>query len=98
MLRIAGPSGPPTPPQSPQAPEEVTEPVDNPAEDTAEPQTPQASDSSSQINPEVARYFGPDMRCEQCIHYMTGNAGAGSCEIVSGPIDPQGVCMLFTLD
>lgn len=49
------------------------------------------------VSPEAARYFGPESRCASCIHFMEGMEG-GACEIVSGPIDPAGVCVLFTAD
>jgi hypothetical protein len=46
------------------------------------------------VSPEAARYFGPESRCAGCIHFME----PGTCEIVAGPIDPQGVCVLFEAD
>ena len=46
------------------------------------------------VSPESARYFGPEGRCMNCIHFME----PGSCEIVAGQIDPQGICSLFTQD
>lgn len=46
------------------------------------------------VSPESARYFGPDSRCKNCIHFME----PASCEIVSGSIDPDGICSLFTQD
>jgi hypothetical protein len=46
------------------------------------------------VSPEAARYFGPESRCAGCIHFMD----PGTCEIVAGPIDPQGVCVLFEPD
>ena len=46
------------------------------------------------VSPESARYFGPEGRCMNCIHFSE----PGSCEIVSGQIDPEGICSLFTQD
>jgi hypothetical protein len=46
------------------------------------------------VDPMAARYLGPESRCMGCIHFMEPNA----CEIVAGPIDPQGICMLFSAD
>lgn len=47
-----------------------------------------------QVSPEVARYFGPEGICANCRHYTE----PGACEIVSGPIDPDGRCNLFDPD
>lgn len=53
---------------------------------------------SGQVDPMVARYLGPESRCAGCIHFMGGNEGMGTCEIVAGPIAPDGVCSLYTPD
>ena len=50
------------------------------------------------VSQESARYFGPEYRCAGCVHYLEGPDGAGECEIVAGPIDPEGVCSLFDPD
>lgn len=44
------------------------------------------------VSPESARYFGPEGRCKNCVHFMT----PASCEIVQGEISPEGVCSLFS--
>ena len=46
------------------------------------------------VDPMAARYFDSTMMCSGCIHFME----PGSCEIVAGPIDPGGICSLFTPD
>lgn len=53
--------------------------------------------SEGLVSPEAAKYMTSDMRCGSCVHFMD-SGGIGSCEIVSGPIDPQGVCLLYTAD
>src|SRR3990167_329368 len=44
------------------------------------------------VDQSVARYLGPESRCQGCLYFVEG----GSCRVVSGEIDPQGVCSLFT--
>jgi hypothetical protein len=89
-LRIKGNTSPPT--------------EDLPVEE-AEPELPEQAEAASEpammpmagggtVDPAVARYLGPESRCAGCIHFMD----PGSCEIVAGPIDPQGVCVLWTPD
>jgi len=51
--------------------------------------------SGDKVDPGIARYMTSDMGpfiCANCDHFT----GAGDCEVVSGPIDPEGVCILFT--
>lgn len=82
-------------------------PVEEPIEETATPELELPAEEAmpmipemgggGMVTPEAARYFGPESRCEGCVHFMAGELG-GSCEIVSGPIDPMGVCSLFTPD
>ena len=71
-------------------------PVEEPVEQVPveEPMPMEAMPSGGTIDPLVARYLGPMDRCQSCIHYLE----PGQCEIVAGPIDPQGVCSLFTAD
>lgn len=89
MLRIA--SQQPT-----EMPEEET--MDAIPEQEAPPEeiqpTPDQMQMGCQVSPESAKYMPPDMRCQSCIHFME----PGSCEVVSGPIDPAGVCLLFVAD
>lgn len=83
-------------PQAPpvEAPIEAPTPQDELAsvEEAMEPRMGMAK-----VSPEAARYFGPEYRCGSCVHFMEGMQG-GECEIVAGPIDPEGVCGLFEPD
>ncbi len=84
-----------TPPATEEMPEElpVEEPLEAPAEMPEEPMMlPMAG--GGQVAQDVARYLGPDAVCQNCIHFLEPN----TCEIVAGPIDPQGRCSLFTPD
>lgn len=93
-LRIGPPAGgPPMPPPDEAAamPDMTAMPPDAMAAPPEAMPTEPEGDEGGFIDPESARYFGPESRCAGCIHFMGPNA----CEIVSGPIDPQGVCMLF---
>lgn len=80
--------------------EENVEPVVEEQEDVViEEDMPEAVDVKpiGLVDPSVARYLGPDSRCHNCIHFLEGE-GLGSCEVVSGEIDPDGVCSLHTPD
>src|SRR5688572_22303542 len=89
-LRI-GPTGGGTPPEELPAEEMQALPEEMPVE----PMAPEMS--SGTIDPMVARYLGPESRCGGCVHFLEGMEG-GTCELVSVPIDPMGVCMLFVGD
>lgn len=81
-------------------------PVAPPIEESPTPETPVAPEapqieptgkkfSADKVEPAVARYMTSDMGpfiCANCEHFT----GAGDCAVVSGPIDPEGVCILFT--
>ena len=96
-LPMAGPptGGPPAPPQGP--------PGDAPPLPGGPPPMPDAPPDlaggapdtpKGQVHPEIAGYMGPDLgpfACGRCVHFD----GQSSCEIVSGPIDPAGLCNLF---
>ena len=46
------------------------------------------------VDPTIAGYLGPEdgpFQCARCIHFD----GQGSCNVVAGPIDPEGCCNLF---
>lgn len=88
-LRIGG--GMPPQEEAISEPAVMPEEMAAPPEAMAPPTEAPAEEGGGFIDPESARYFGPESRCQSCIHFMA----PGSCEIVSGPIDPQGVCMLF---
>lgn len=90
MLRISGG-------QPPVEPEVPTEPVpaapETPQPDTAEPISKKFS--ADKVEPAVARYMTSDLGpfiCANCEHFTPD----GDCAVVSGPIDPEGVCILFT--
>lgn len=88
MLRIKS-DQPPAPPVAP---------PDIPVGAAAIPDAPAdkpAKFSVDKVDPSVARYMTADQgpfQCDHCEHF-TDN---GDCDIVSGPIDPAGVCILFT--
>lgn len=46
------------------------------------------------VDPIVARYTGPMDMCATCIHYLEPNA----CAVVAGPIEPEGICSIYTPD
>lgn len=92
-LRIAGNQPPPPVEDVPVDPaSEMVEQADTvsdqammPIEDTG---------TAGLVSPEVVRYMTSDRGpfiCANCLHFQDD----GSCEIVSGPIDPEGVCILF---
>lgn len=91
-MRIGNP--PTTPPAVPQpaapaqeSPEMMDALASFAGEDTATGET-------GLVDPEVARYTGPEAVCSSCIHFLE----PGTCEVVSGPIDPGGRCSLHTAD
>ncbi len=55
---------------------------------------PQEEGLVGKVSPESARYFGPEGRCANCVHFME----PGSCEIVAGEIAADGICSLFSQD
>ena len=87
-LRIGNPNAPP--PAPPVVEEEEEEVLSAPSM----MQGLEAPASAGLVDPVVARYLGPESRCESCVHFMA----PGSCEVVSGEIDPAGVCSLHTPD
>jgi hypothetical protein len=101
MLRV-GPGG-----ELPMMPEEPAAPDLSAA--VAEPMMESGAEGmGGMVDPTVARYLGPNDRCGACVHFMEGArsssdlnstaSNTGTCEIVAGPIDPMGVCSLFTPD
>jgi hypothetical protein len=80
------------------AAQEMAEPQ---AEEQSEAPDAEASEQPAQgggvLDPQTAGYKTPDQGpfiCRNCVHYGVG--GDGTCEIVSGPIDEEGVCNVFT--
>jgi hypothetical protein len=58
------------------------------------------SPQDKQVRSEVAVYVEhtsePAKRCDLCIHFVPGPAGAcGTCKVVKGPINAAGTCKLF---
>lgn len=104
-IRIAGPrqqaAQPPAAAQQTPPIEEVEVP-EVPEMEQETPEQPEAvsepamlTESAGKVSPQVARYMTSDMGpfiCANCQHFQDD----GSCEVVSGPIDPEGVCILFT--
>lgn len=96
MLRV-GPAAPQA-----QAPEDVPEVPDTAPDDTAQeapapPDTKGSSKrfSSEKLDPEVVVYMDASMgpfQCSNCTHFEEPS----SCGIVGGPIDPGGLCHVFT--
>ena len=85
-LRIGNPNASPPPPAPPEQDEAASLPTAM--------QSLEAPTGAGMVDPAVARYLGPEMRCQNCVHFME----PGSCEVVSGAIDSQGVCSLHTAD
>lgn len=53
--------------------------------------------SDQKASQEASGYMGPEngpFECEHCLHFSEPHA----CEIVSGDIDPEGCCNLFSPD
>lgn len=51
--------------------------------------------TGAKVMPAIAVYMTPDLgpfMCGNCLHYD----GQGGCAIVDGPIDPEGMCHIFT--
>ena len=90
MLRVA----------SKQAPEEVPADIPLEVEEAPDEEFNEAAEEVTEpsmggtVDPAVARYFDSSSMCSGCIHFD----GQGACEIVAGPIDPEGICSLFTPD
>lgn len=104
----AGPAGPPTvapdgPPDlaggppvddlgaggPPLSPDPAGLPMAPPMGGMGEPRHP-----LEKLNPITAGYLGGEQGpfiCGRCVHFD----GAGSCDIVNGPIDPNGVCHVW---
>ena len=89
MLKIAGKQSlPPLPMEDgEEIPLEEEVPVD-------EMPTSSMKYDVDKVDPVIAGYRGPELgpfMCGRCDHFD----GTGSCNIVMGPIDPEGVCCLF---
>ena len=97
MLRIKGDTPPPPPIEDESIAEESIDEL--PVEEAPVEEMPTSLPAimGGLVDPSVARYFGPDAMCGGCIHF-TAAEGGGACEIVAGPIDPEGICSLYTAD
>jgi len=101
-LRIGGgkPPAPPVEEQAAPAPEPMPEDLMAELPETLDeepvPEEPMA-EGGGVVDPLVAGYKGPEngpFVCANCVFY--GGQGEGTCAIVSGPIDPAGICNMFT--
>ena len=77
-------------------PDAATPPMDGaPAVPSALMEAPELpTDAGGLVDPAAVRYMTADMgpfQCDHCIHWQDG----GTCNVVAGPIDPMGVCILF---
>ena len=84
-LRISDPN---PPPRMPTQMEATADPAVIPMNEMMQPS------GGGLVSPEVARYLGPEAVCATCVHFID----PGSCEVVSGEIDPQGRCCLHEAD
>jgi len=53
--------------------------------------------SPGQVSPLISVYRSPEQgpfECQNCINWLEPNA----CEVVAGPIEPEGMCNLYTID
>lgn len=104
-LRIGGGQKPPIPQdenmnlhasdEGDAAAAEMQEPAAEEASETPEEESAEGQGGS--LDQSVAGYKGPEQgpfKCANCIHY--GVSGPGTCEIVSGQIDEEGLCNVFT--
>lgn len=86
MLRVGGGPPPPGMPPTGDMPPDAAPPMPPPDDMSAD---------DTKVDPMVAGYKTPDIGpfiCGNCYHFD----GESSCQIVSGQIDPEGVCNLFT--
>jgi hypothetical protein len=84
----------PTKGQPPVEDAPVEAPVDDmPPDDLPINDEPMGEDIHK-LNPAVVVYKGPEsgpFSCSNCLHFLD----EGACAIVSGPIDPEGLCNVF---
>lgn len=104
-LRVAG-KKPPVPmeeeapmseemPVEEQMPEELPEelPEEMPAE---EPLPEEEMAATGVVDPVVAGYRGPEMGPFMCGNCQFFSPDDNTCDIVAGPVEPEGVCNMFT--
>ena len=98
-LRIAGPKKPmPMEEEMPmEQPEAMMEemPEEMPEEMTAEAPTEEMGEGGGAVPQEIVHYMGPErmeISCSNCDYF----SGQGTCVIVAGQIDPEGICNLHS--
>lgn len=90
MLRIASKSKmPPVPEELPQMEPEADLPEPEGLAEALTAENPEAG--GGMVDPTLAKYMGPDMRCGSCKHFQEPS----TCDLLSGPVEADGVCMLF---
>jgi len=55
------------------------------------------AEGGGEVDPLIAGYKGPEngpFACGNCVYF--GRHGENTCAIVSGPIDAEGICNMFT--
>lgn len=96
-LRVGG-GQPAAPPMEEELPEEempMEEPMPEEEMQVEEEASMEEPVSTGTVDPMIAGYKGPEagpFMCGTCAHYT----GQGTCAIVAGPIDEQGICNIFT--
>lgn len=92
-LRVMGPQIPeelaPLPEESMPLPEDAGMLMEEDAE------LPPSAMEQGKVTPIVANYKGPELGPFACAHcgFFQGD---GTCALVAGPIEPEGLCNLFT--
>lgn len=95
MLRISNGAPADAVPAIPDVPETPQDQQDTPQPGETGGDTNAKKFSADKVDPSVARYMTSDdgpFICANCEHFTA----EGDCQVVSGPIDPEGVCILFT--
>lgn len=59
---------------------------------------PEMKSDMAKASQEAARYLMPEYRCGSCVHFLDAGSDVGECEIVAGPIHPEGSCCLYEPD
>lgn len=97
MLRISGGAPPPPPPPDADPPDAGPPPPPDPTAppDGAKPKH-QFNLSIKKVDPKIAVYMPPELGPFTCSNCENFDDGDGSCSIVDGPIDPQGMCHIYT--
>ena len=96
MLRIKGNAPPQLPPEEemPPLPEEA--PLPEEEAPLPEEAPPPINMTLKKVDPAIALYKGSELGPFLCANCDYFNEEDSSCDLVDGPIDPEGVCNLFT--